>query len=332
MKIVLYTDNTLPLAVESGCVILNSIFKSVSFSAGKERFRINNQQINAPVTFEKLPKKLLKEANGYDCAIMCTNVPYDNNFFFESEGKLIIISFYGWNLYTDLPITNGLFYFIASIIAEEIHLGTFHEINKGCLNDFWWDKTGINFGMRAAFICDKCKEEYSGDKNILGEIEKMLDIISSASRTGIDVMTINDKKIKKNKKESAVFLCHNSEDKPLIRKINELLEAEGISTWFDEEKEKPGELWQDKLENEINTISKACVFVGQNGIGPWHHHEIRAIINEFIQKGCRVIPVILQDATTVPKLPIFLKAFTWVDLRTDFDKNIKRLVNALKQD
>ncbi|MBV9775243.1 MAG: toll/interleukin-1 receptor domain-containing protein [Gemmatimonadetes bacterium] len=127
-----------------------------------------------------------------------------------------------------------------------------------------------------------------------------------------------------------VFLCHNSADKDWIRKINSALRLGGVATWFDEEQMEPGRLWQPLLEEQIGRVRKACVFVGQNGRGPWQDMEIRAFLSEFTNRSCPVIPVLLPDAPEAPDLPIFLKQMMWVDLRKDYDTNLIRLIKVLR--
>ena len=59
----------------------------------------------------------------------------------------------------------------------------------------------------------------------------------------------------------------------------------------------------------------AAVLVGKDGLGPWENPEMRACLSECVNRGMPVIPVLLRGAAKEPKLPLFLKAFTWVDLR-----------------
>ncbi|MEH2395549.1 MAG: GUN4 domain-containing protein [Nostoc sp.] len=67
----------------------------------------------------------------------------------------------------------------------------------------------------------------------------------------------------------------------------------------------------------LENIKSAAVFVGSSGLGPWQSTEMRAFLNEFVERGCPVIPVLLKNTPQQPKLPIFLKGHTWVDFRTD---------------
>lgn len=112
-----------------------------------------------------------------------------------------------------------------------------------------------------------------------------------------------------------VFLCHNSEDKDIIRTIGTQLKNAGLRPWLDEWELRPGLPWQPLLEKQIEQIHSAAVFVGPSGIGPWQRQELDAYLLEFVRRGSPVIPVILPGVTEKPCLPIFLKNFTWVDFR-----------------
>lgn len=123
-----------------------------------------------------------------------------------------------------------------------------------------------------------------------------------------------------------VFLCHNTDDKSEIRKIADDLSRRGLKPWLDEREMQPGKPWQAILENQIETIEAAAVFVGKSGLGPWQNMEMRAFISEFVERGCPVIPVILPSAAVTPKLPILLKSLHWVDFRNIDSDPLKHLI------
>ncbi|MGK7911233.1 MAG: GUN4 domain-containing protein [Synechococcus sp.] len=123
-----------------------------------------------------------------------------------------------------------------------------------------------------------------------------------------------------------VFLCHNSEDKDAVIEIAEQLEAGGLRPWLDEWELRPGLSWQLALEQQIEQIASAAVFVGASGLGPWQQQEIYAFLNEFVSRKCPVIPVILANAPQRPDLPIFLKNNTWVDFRRQRPDPFDRLL------
>jgi TIR domain len=112
-----------------------------------------------------------------------------------------------------------------------------------------------------------------------------------------------------------VFLCHNSKDKPVVKQVGEYLKVRGILSWLDEWELRPGLPWQPILESQIERIKTAAVFVGEDGIGPWQEQEVAAFLREFVHRGCPVIPVLLENASAEPTLPLFLRSFTWIDFR-----------------
>ena len=123
-----------------------------------------------------------------------------------------------------------------------------------------------------------------------------------------------------------VFLCHNSQDKPEVKKIANRLKQKGLRPWLDVWELPPGRSWQELLEEQIEDVKSAAVFVGSSGFGPWQQREIRAFLSEFVDRGCPVIPVLLEDAPKKPKLPIFLKALTWVDFRDGESNPMGKLI------
>jgi hypothetical protein len=80
------------------------------------------------------------------------------------------------------------------------------------------------------------------------------------------------------------------------------------------------------LEEQIQDIGSAAVFVGRSGLGPWQNSELSAFISEFVARRCPVIPVILKSCQAVPQLPLFLRQFTWVDFRKLEPDPIERLI------
>ena len=129
-----------------------------------------------------------------------------------------------------------------------------------------------------------------------------------------------------DKQEFDVFLCHNSKDKPEVKRIAEQLKAKGIVPWLDEWELQPGLPWQRALEKQIEHIKSAAMFVGSNGRGPWQDLELEAFIRQFVSRGCPVIPVMLADAPDKPQLPVFLSGMTWVDFRKKEPDPIEQLI------
>ena len=126
--------------------------------------------------------------------------------------------------------------------------------------------------------------------------------------------------------EFDVFLCHNSQDKPAVLEIANQLKANKINPWLDIWHLRPGSSWQDSLENQIDQIRTAAVFVGNSGLGPWQIEEIKAFLRAFVNRKCPVIPVLLPNAPKEPQLPVFLQGLMWVDFREHDPEPLGQLI------
>jgi hypothetical protein len=216
-----------------------------------------------------------------------------------------------------------------------------HENNTGCIYDFLWDKSGIDMRLRGGAMCRDClsrvQESIAIDSTrkmlmfdcsvaeILEDLNFLIDEVSTASKRELDILQYWESKITSSDSFD-VFLCHNSQDKPSVRELYQQLVEKGIKPWFDEEHLIPGTAWQDELQATIPKIRTVAVIVGSHGQGPWQDFELRAFLIEFASRGCRIIPVILSDAPSVPELPLFLRQFTWVDFRRTEPCPINRLL------
>ena len=117
-----------------------------------------------------------------------------------------------------------------------------------------------------------------------------------------------------------VFLSHNSKDKPDVKALGMALKQRGLSVWLDEWELRPGLTWQDALDDIIGGCKAAAVCFGGSGVGPWEEPEMQALLRRFVNDKkignvVPIIPVLLPGAPDDAKLPLFLEAFTWVDLR-----------------
>ncbi|GAB3587018.1 toll/interleukin-1 receptor domain-containing protein [Acetobacter peroxydans] len=279
--------------------------------------------------------QLVAHKKSSDISIFLTSVPFEDNFFYKGQDNIYLVSLSGWHHLTDLPIANGIAYIITSILLKyELDVGDNHDVSTGCINDFMWDKSIIDAGMRAAFVCEHCRSNTKATvltSKIFRHLISVLDIISTQSRRGHDMLEEIVSALPSLPGTAFdIFLCHNSSDKPAVRLLNTRLKATGIKTWFDEEALLPGQVWQDELERQIGSIGACAVIVGPNGEGPWQENERRVFINEFIKRSCLIVPVLITGASAVPTLPLFLQQFMWCDLRGDDGNQFDRLVQSIR--
>lgn len=321
MQISYYQDNTLSIDLKRVVEGLNRLSGGVTFRSGSGEVSIPGKIISHPSSYKNLKLPDGFSVAGRDRALIATTKQYDNNYFYEYAGGTGILSFADWEHLTTLPIVNGLVYFTCRLLSDSLNLGLSHDETTGCLNKFHWDKTEVDIGMRSAFLCLRCKTDFESrkrtkeEKEIFTTLMVVLDNLSLASRTGISLVDYWGDNADESERRFDVFLCHNSKDKDSIRKLNTRLKGHKVRTWLDEEQLRPGIPWQDELEAQIQSINTVIVAVGESGTGPWQDVEIRAFLAEFVRRRCPVILVLLPDCKAIPTLPLFLKLFTWVDLR-----------------
>ena len=130
-----------------------------------------------------------------------------------------------------------------------------------------------------------------------------------------------------------VFLCHSSQDKPVVRELYQRLNAEGwIDPWLDEEKLLPGQNWEMEIEKAVETTDSVIVCFSTNSINKegYIQKEMRKVLDIFAQKPdgtIFVIPLRLDDC----KPPARLQALQYVDYfpneqkTTTFQKVLKSL-------
>ena len=141
-----------------------------------------------------------------------------------------------------------------------------------------------------------------------------------------------------------VFLCHNSKDKPAVRKLAEELSDMGLLGWIDEERMLPGDVIQEKLEDAITEARAVVVCIGPSGLGRWQTVEYHTVYERFISEtessadkggfrsdhAVRVIPVLLPGSK-VREIPPFLKRHGYTDLRKPTGENRQRAVLKLAE-
>src|SRR4051812_21449347 len=135
----------------------------------------------------------------------------------------------------------------------------------------------------------------------------------------------------------AVFLSHNSKDKPAVQRLAVLLKRQGLEPWLDAWCLTSGKAWQDELAEGIQASAAFAFFVGPHGVSDWAREELDLAQNRATKDrdGFRLFPVLLPglaEPFEPSKLPAFLSLRTWVDLREGIEstRGLQRLACAIK--
>ncbi|MEH2276442.1 MAG: GUN4 domain-containing protein [Nostoc sp.] len=109
-----------------------------------------------------------------------------------------------------------------------------------------------------------------------------------------------------------VFLAYNSLDKPEVQVIATALRLRNLVPWIDDEQIPPGRPFQDEIQQAIPLVKSAAIFIGVGGLGRWQNWELKSLMDECVEGGIPVIPVLLPGVEEIPKKFVFLKQFKWV--------------------
>lgn len=98
-----------------------------------------------------------------------------------------------------------------------------------------------------------------------------------------------------------VFLCHSSNDKPVVRELYQKLRAEvWIQPWLDEEELYPGQDWNMEIEKAVEAADAIIVCLTTNSINKegYVQRELRIVLDfaDYKPEGTLyIIPVRLEE-------------------------------------
>src|SRR5262249_55990166 len=101
--------------------------------------------------------------------------------------------------------------------------------------------------------------------------------------------------------------AHNSADKAFVLDVCRQLRQRGIYPWVDIEQIPPGRWFQDVIQSVIRQVRTAAVFIGPEGLGRWQALEVRTFMEQCVNTGVPVIPVLLPGVTQVPESLVFMR-------------------------
>jgi glycine cleavage system H protein len=116
-------------------------------------------------------------------------------------------------------------------------------------------------------------------------------------------------------KKLSVFLCHASQDKPVVRELYQRLNASGwVDPWLDEEKLLPGMDWDMEIEKAVEAANVVIVCLSNSSISKegYVQRELRYVLDIALEKPegtIFIIPLRLDDIQP----PRRLRGWQYVD-------------------
>jgi len=137
-----------------------------------------------------------------------------------------------------------------------------------------------------------------------------------------------------NSRSLRVFLCHASQDKPIVRDLNERLKSTGwLDPWLDEEKISLGQRWTTIIEDALDAADCVIIFLSKNSIQKegFIQRELNYAWDISLQKPQEVIfliPFRLDDC----EVPRNLRDRQWGDYFGEKkEKTYEVLLNSLRE-
>ncbi len=126
----------------------------------------------------------------------------------------------------------------------------------------------------------------------------------------------------------SVFLCHASNDKPVVRDLHARLRAAGVAPWLDEIDILPGQDWRDVIPQAVRASDAVIVCLSRASTSKegYVQREIRDVLDvaeEKLDDAIFVVPVLVED------VPIPRKLARWQAVRLDAPDGFERLLASL---
>jgi len=128
----------------------------------------------------------------------------------------------------------------------------------------------------------------------------------------------------------SAFLAHSSEDKLIVERIANDLEAISVNVWFDKWALRVGDSLLEKIAEGISSNDFLVVFLSSFSVSSkWVQLELNAgLMRELEENRVVVLPVLLSDCD----VPALLKAKKWADFRPGYERGLDDLLCAVFPD
>jgi rod shape-determining protein MreB and related proteins len=126
-----------------------------------------------------------------------------------------------------------------------------------------------------------------------------------------------------------IFLCHSSDDKPIVRELYQQLIADEFQPWLDEKDLLPGQEWAQEIHKRVRKSDVVIICLSKRSIkkAGFVQKEIRIALDtsdEQPEDTIFIIPIRLDEC----EVPDSLKRWQWVDFFQE--DGYKQLTRSLR--
>lgn len=267
----------------------------------------------------------------YSKVVSATSTQIPHKWIYEQEGKLLIAK--NPNVKKNLPID------VLQLLDNSYPEVRLIAITKlaGFLRPQDLEMTKLAYANLEKLKNDKDISVSEAAKNVLNGYEQSLiqkTLIAPKHEETIFSEHNNQKKINHTKNRPLrVFLCHSSQDKPVVRELYQKLRAETwIDPWLDEENLYPGQDWNREIEKAVEAADAILVCLTKNSVSKegYIQKEISTILgfSDYKPEGASfIIPMRLEECEP----PRRLREWQYLDyFEGQREKAFERLLVSLK--
>ncbi|HEY6345851.1 MAG TPA: toll/interleukin-1 receptor domain-containing protein [Bryobacteraceae bacterium] len=139
------------------------------------------------------------------------------------------------------------------------------------------------------------------------------------------ILIDNDKKgriVSVQRKVILAFFSYSREDSEFALKLAKDLRQQGAAVWLDQLDIKPGELWDRAVEQGLASCQKMVLILSPNSVDSTN---VMDEVSFALDEHKTVIPVLYRDC----KIPFRLRRLEYVDVRTDYEGGLHKLLQVV---
>lgn len=123
--------------------------------------------------------------------------------------------------------------------------------------------------------------------------------------------------------DSFIFISYSSKDRPFALGLTKELENLGASVWIDQLGIKPGEDWDDAIEDALDSADTLLLLISPTSV---ESDNVKDEVSIAIEEKKKLVPVMIIPCD---KLPMRWKRKQYADLVNQPDKGLKDVLNHL---
>lgn len=128
-------------------------------------------------------------------------------------------------------------------------------------------------------------------------------------------------------RDTLLFICHASEDKPFVDKLCRLLAEANVPVWYDRREIRVGDSIVQRINEGLGEASHLAIVLSHSSIAkPWVMKEMSAgLMRHLSEASVRVLPIVIDTCS----IPPILADIRYANCRADLVAGVRDLLDAL---